>query len=47
MHERKRFALIAHDSQSDLLDWARCNRGTLAAHDLYATGTRHASRDGA
>ena len=39
MHERKRFALIAHDSKSDLLDWARFNRETLAAHDLYVTGT--------
>jgi methylglyoxal synthase len=40
MRERKRVALIAHDNcKSDLLDWARFNRGTLAAHDLYATGT--------
>jgi methylglyoxal synthase len=40
MHERKRLALIAHDNcKTDLLDWARYNRGTLAAHDLYATGT--------
>lgn len=40
MRERKRLALIAHDNcKGDLLDWARFNRGTLAAHDLYATGT--------
>jgi methylglyoxal synthase len=40
MRERKRVALIAHDHcKHDLLDWARFNRGTLAAHDLYATGT--------
>ena len=40
MRERKRVALIAHDNcKADLLDWARFNRGTLAAHDLYATGT--------
>jgi methylglyoxal synthase len=33
-------ALIARDNcKSDLLDWARFNRGTLAVHDLYATGT--------
>lgn len=40
MRDRKRFVLIAHDNcKSDMLDWARFNRGTLAAHDLYATGT--------
>jgi methylglyoxal synthase len=40
MGERKRLALIAHDNcKNELLDWARFNRGTLAAHDLYATGT--------
>ncbi len=37
---RKRIALIAHDNRkADLLAWARFNRGTLAAHDLFATGT--------
>ena len=37
---RKRIALIAHDNRkSDLLAWATFNRGTLADHDLYATGT--------
>jgi methylglyoxal synthase len=36
----KRVALVAHDNRkSDLLDWARFNRGTLAMHDLFATGT--------
>ena len=40
MRERKHVALIAHDNcKADLLDWARFNRGTLAGHDLYATGT--------
>ena len=40
MGERKRVALIAHDNcKTDLLDWARFNRGTLGAHELYATGT--------
>jgi hypothetical protein len=35
-----RVALIAHDNgKGELLDWARFNRGTLSAHDLYATGT--------
>jgi len=39
MGERKRVALIAHDNcKTDLLDWARFNQGTLAAHELYATG---------
>ncbi|HVN87617.1 MAG TPA: methylglyoxal synthase [Candidatus Binatia bacterium] len=40
MARRKRIALIAHDNRkSDLLDWARFNRGTLAKHELFATGT--------
>jgi methylglyoxal synthase len=40
MHRRKRIALIAHDNcKSGLLEWARYNRGMLAHHDLYATGT--------
>jgi methylglyoxal synthase len=40
MAARKRIALIAHDNcKADLLDWARYNRDTLAAHELYATGT--------
>lgn len=40
MRERKRIALIAHDNCKDeLLEWAGFNRGTLAAHDLCATGT--------
>jgi methylglyoxal synthase len=37
---RKRIALIAHDNRkADLLAWARFNQGTLARHELYATGT--------
>jgi methylglyoxal synthase len=40
MNHRKRNALIAHDNRKhDLLDWVRCNRGTLLHHDLFATGT--------
>ena len=36
----KRIVLIAHDNRKDdLVDWARFNRETLAAHDLSATGT--------
>jgi methylglyoxal synthase len=36
----KHIALIAHDNRKrDLLDWVRFNRGTLAQHELYATGT--------
>ncbi|MBV8079991.1 MAG: methylglyoxal synthase [Actinobacteria bacterium] len=37
---RKRIALIAHDNRkADMLAWARFNRGTLAKHELLATGT--------
>jgi methylglyoxal synthase len=37
---RKRIALIAHDNRkADLVAWARFNRGTLAQHELLATGT--------
>lgn len=40
MAVRKRIALIAHDNcKLDLLEWARYNRGTLAHHELFATGT--------
>jgi len=40
MNHRKRIALIAHDNcKGDLLDWARYNHGTLARHELFATGT--------
>jgi methylglyoxal synthase len=35
-----RIALVAHDNKKqDLLEWARFNRDTLAAHRLVATGT--------
>ncbi|OGN73011.1 MAG: methylglyoxal synthase [Chloroflexi bacterium GWB2_49_20] len=37
---RKHIALIAHDNnKNDLLAWAKFNQGTLALHELYATGT--------
>jgi hypothetical protein len=40
MSERKRIALVAHDNRkTDLLQWARYNRESLARHDLFATGT--------
>ena len=40
MTRRKRLALIAHDNRKrDLLEWARYNQGTLAQHQLFATGT--------
>ena len=38
--QSKQIALIAHDHcKSDLLDWARYNRATLAGHDPRTTGT--------
>ena len=38
--KRKKIALVAHDKRKqDLLEWARFNKGTLAEHDLYGTGT--------
>ncbi|MDR1189935.1 MAG: methylglyoxal synthase [Bifidobacteriaceae bacterium] len=37
---RRRIALVAHDNKkTDLLRWAEFNRGTLARHELWATGT--------
>src|SRR5882724_2145558 len=40
MSERKRIALVAHDNRkTDLLQWARYNRESLAFHELVATGT--------
>jgi methylglyoxal synthase len=37
---RRRIALVAHDNKKhDLLKWAEFNRGSLARHDLWATGT--------
>lgn len=40
MTEGKRVVLIAHDNcKGDLLEWARFNRGTLAEHTLFATGS--------
>ncbi|HYB26061.1 MAG TPA: methylglyoxal synthase [Solirubrobacteraceae bacterium] len=40
MPQRKRIALIAHDNcKAEMLEWARYNRHTLGAHELYATGT--------
>lgn len=36
----KRIALVAHDNKKDdMVEWARYNKGTLAQHVLYATGT--------
>ncbi len=37
---RRKIALVAHDRRKqDLREWARYNRGELAKHDLFATGT--------
>jgi methylglyoxal synthase len=40
LQRRKRIALVAHDNKKlDLMEWAKFNQGTLAKHELYATGT--------
>lgn len=40
LQPRKRIALVAHDNKKqDLLEWAHFNRGLLAQHELFATGT--------
>ncbi|HEU5099632.1 MAG TPA: methylglyoxal synthase [Roseiflexaceae bacterium] len=37
---QKKIALVAHDhKKQDLIEWARYNRGILAQHEIYATGT--------
>jgi methylglyoxal synthase len=37
---QKHIALVAHDNKkTDLLEWAKFNRDTLARHILFATGT--------
>ena len=37
---QRRIALVAHDRRKqDLREWARFNRGVLAEHRLYATGS--------
>jgi methylglyoxal synthase len=37
---RKKIVLVAHDNKKpDLLEWARFNKGLLAGHQLFATGT--------
>ena len=36
---KRKIALVAHDNKkADLVEWADFNKGTLALHDLYATG---------
>jgi methylglyoxal synthase len=40
MGTQKNIVLVAHDNKKqDLLEWVRFNRGILAQHNLYATGT--------
>jgi methylglyoxal synthase len=40
LEAQKRIAIVAHDHKKhDLLEWARYNRGVLAPHQLFATGT--------
>jgi methylglyoxal synthase len=36
---KRNIALVAHDNKkNDLVEWAVFNKGTLALHNLYATG---------
>ena len=36
---KRTIALVAHDNKKvDLMEWADFNKGTLALHNLYATG---------
>ena len=45
---QKRIALVAHDhKKKDLLEWASFNKGSLAVHDLCATGTTGSMIEGA
>lgn len=40
MGPTKKIALVAHDhKKKDLVEWARFNRGKLAQHTVYSTGT--------
>jgi methylglyoxal synthase len=40
MEQKKNIALVAHDNKKqDLMAWAKFNKGLLAKHTLYATGT--------
>lgn len=37
---KKRIALIAHDNKKqELIDWVEYNKGVLARHELFGTGT--------
>jgi methylglyoxal synthase len=40
MERQKRIALLAHDNtKADLVQWAKENKGRLAHHELFATGS--------
>lgn len=40
MAPAKKIALVAHDNKKrDLVEWAKYNRGSLARHRIFATGT--------
>lgn len=39
-HPARHIALVAHDNKkAELVEWASFNKGSLAPHHLYATGT--------
>jgi methylglyoxal synthase len=39
MERQKRIALMAHNTKSDLVQWAKDNKERLAHHELFATGS--------
>jgi len=40
IEKKKKIALVAHDNKKqDILEWAKFNRGLLANHKIFASGT--------
>jgi methylglyoxal synthase len=44
MRKQKKIALVAHDNRKpDMLAWVNYNKGLLAGHEIFATGTTGAA----